>query len=419
MPVRKLNDAVPQNLKECHLRSTAMRTRDSGLRRKLYRAQLSDGHLEALLRYKNCGVDLSVTYKYVLSPLYDVLINFVPLCAAPNMITAIGFLLALGGHLVVMMHAPSMQEDVPQWACLVAALGLLLYMILDNLDGRQARRTSSSSPLGHLFDHACDALNVTLSVSALCASLRVGPRRALVTICASQLTLVAAGLEEYITGAMTLRALNGANEGLLTIVALQLYIGIYGVANLQSIARIAMRIQLVASILSITASFAACTRIDTTPKPGIARMLFAPVSYIASYSAWALLSPSSYTRHSRVSSWCSAFFIFDIVSRTIVAHLVNDHTMFPVAPLTLMCITIPPLLCVLAPHSTAFIPPLALFICMTLALWRALCVIHQLCHFLNIHCFRLPPLPSARVHNAHVQQQRRRQVADKEKNEKS
>lgn len=33
------------------------------------------------------------------------------------------------------------------------ALGLWLYSTFDNIDGKQARRTGSSSPLGQLFDH--------------------------------------------------------------------------------------------------------------------------------------------------------------------------------------------------------------------------------------------------------------------------
>lgn len=37
-------------------------------------------------------------------------------------------------------------------------------MPIDNLDGRQARRTKSSSPLGLLFDHGIDALNTTLGM---------------------------------------------------------------------------------------------------------------------------------------------------------------------------------------------------------------------------------------------------------------
>ena len=32
--------------------------------------------------------------------------------------------------------------------------------MLDNVDGKQARRTGTSSPLGMLFDHGCDAFGV-------------------------------------------------------------------------------------------------------------------------------------------------------------------------------------------------------------------------------------------------------------------
>ncbi len=31
---------------------------------------------------------------------------------------------------------------------------------MDAIDGKQARRTGSSSPLGELFDHGCDALSI-------------------------------------------------------------------------------------------------------------------------------------------------------------------------------------------------------------------------------------------------------------------
>lgn len=42
---------------------------------------------------------------------------------------------------------------------------------MDNADGKQARRTGTSSPMGELFDHGCDALNSassSFSVFCLC-----------------------------------------------------------------------------------------------------------------------------------------------------------------------------------------------------------------------------------------------------------
>jgi ethanolaminephosphotransferase len=43
-------------------------------------------------------------------------------------------------------------------------LGLFLYQTLDAIDGKQARRTGSSSPLGELFDHGCDAVSTSMLV---------------------------------------------------------------------------------------------------------------------------------------------------------------------------------------------------------------------------------------------------------------
>jgi ethanolaminephosphotransferase len=34
---------------------------------------------------------------------------------------------------------------------------MFTYQTLDNIDGKQARKTGNSSPLGMLFDHGCDA----------------------------------------------------------------------------------------------------------------------------------------------------------------------------------------------------------------------------------------------------------------------
>lgn len=49
--------------------------------------------------------------------------------------------------------------QAPLWTYLLCAVGLFVYQSLDAIDGKQARRTNSSSPLGELFDHGCDSLS--------------------------------------------------------------------------------------------------------------------------------------------------------------------------------------------------------------------------------------------------------------------
>lgn len=57
--------------------------------------------------------------------------------------------------------------QAPLWAYLLCAVGLFVYQSLDAIDGKQARRTNSSSPLGELFDHGCDSLSTGRSPAAL------------------------------------------------------------------------------------------------------------------------------------------------------------------------------------------------------------------------------------------------------------
>jgi ethanolaminephosphotransferase len=50
------------------------------------------------------------------------------------------------------------------------AIGLWFYQSLDAIDGKQARRTGTSGPLGELFDHCCDAVG-ELGISAVSLTL--------------------------------------------------------------------------------------------------------------------------------------------------------------------------------------------------------------------------------------------------------
>ena len=43
--------------------------------------------------------------------------------------------------------------DAPRWLYYFNGFSVFWYLHLDCLDGKQARRTKSSSPLGQLFDH--------------------------------------------------------------------------------------------------------------------------------------------------------------------------------------------------------------------------------------------------------------------------
>lgn len=66
-------------------------------------------------------------------------------------------------------HSFSCSLQAPQWSYLLFVVGLFIYQSLDAVDGKQARRTQSATPLGELFDHGCDALSA-LMMGIACGS---------------------------------------------------------------------------------------------------------------------------------------------------------------------------------------------------------------------------------------------------------
>lgn len=98
------------------------------------------------------------------------------------------------------------------------------------MDGKQARKTGNSSPLGLLFDHGADSVNtVSLAISLACL-VGVGQTWYFPLVL---LGLVAgfffATLEEYYCHRLDLGVINGVSDGCLMIYAIGVLSGIYGV----------------------------------------------------------------------------------------------------------------------------------------------------------------------------------------------
>lgn len=74
----------------------------------------------------------------------------------------------------VYSYSPNARSEPPRWACALCALGLFIYQSLDAIDGKQARRTNSSSPLGELFDHGCDSISTIFVAISACITAQLG-----------------------------------------------------------------------------------------------------------------------------------------------------------------------------------------------------------------------------------------------------
>lgn len=56
-------------------------------------------------------------------------------------------------YAIMIPYDQTLSKNIPSWTFFVAALFQFLYQTLDAIDGKQARRTKTSTPLGQLFDH--------------------------------------------------------------------------------------------------------------------------------------------------------------------------------------------------------------------------------------------------------------------------
>jgi ethanolaminephosphotransferase len=69
----------------------------------------------------------------------------VPETVAPNVITLVAFAIIVVSHIVFMFWGEggnNFTEVLPPWKYALFAVSLFLYQHLDNMDGKQARRTS-------------------------------------------------------------------------------------------------------------------------------------------------------------------------------------------------------------------------------------------------------------------------------------
>ncbi|XVE85658.1 hypothetical protein DITRI_Ditri17bG0108200 [Diplodiscus trichospermus] len=183
--------------------------------------------VEALRGYKYSGEDHSYLAKYVLQPLWSRLVNFFPLWMPRILhgcnefpflvpITLTGLMFLVASALLAYIYSPQCDTPPPRWVHFAHGLLLFLYQTFDAIDGKQARRTNSSSPLGELFDHGCDALACTLVIMAVGSTI-ICKRDTFWFWVITAVTFYGATWEHYFTNALILPVINGATEGIALI----------------------------------------------------------------------------------------------------------------------------------------------------------------------------------------------------------
>lgn len=65
--------------------------------------------------------------------------------------------------MVPLLFTTTIEGDLPNWFCYFMGVSFFIYMLCDNTDGKQARRTGSSSPMGMLMDHGMDSVTAVIN----------------------------------------------------------------------------------------------------------------------------------------------------------------------------------------------------------------------------------------------------------------
>ena len=185
--------------------------------------------IKKIQNYKYIGGDTSIIYHYILSPFAQFWVNLIPTWIAPNLITALGLLLPTILTILTIIFNPNLNSiDAPRWLYLCNGITLFMYQTMDNMDGKQARRTGTSSPLGMLFDHGCDAIQSCISSISMSSVLGLGWSGAFSMFLLVGLPFFMSTWEHYHIGEMFLPIINGPTEGLLLAMMLCSFSYCYG-----------------------------------------------------------------------------------------------------------------------------------------------------------------------------------------------
>lgn len=184
---------------------------------------LDSTSLAPLKTYQYKSVDESPLSKYILNPYWTWCSQFMPRWLAPNVITLLGLIAIYVNIACIELYVPDLVSTAPSWVYVSFAFGLFFYQTMDNIDGKQARRTNMSSPLGELFDHGIDSLNCCLGglVQTACMGLGSSSQGAIMTF-TTCIAMYLSTWETYHTHVLYLGVVNGPTEGILIAVIFML-----------------------------------------------------------------------------------------------------------------------------------------------------------------------------------------------------
>ena len=78
------------------------------------------------------------------------------------------------GVFLILFYDLTMEKELPPYIYLAFAVIVFLGQTFDAIDGKHARNTGKSSPLGQLMDHGCDAFSNSFICIMVCQTTKFG-----------------------------------------------------------------------------------------------------------------------------------------------------------------------------------------------------------------------------------------------------
>jgi ethanolaminephosphotransferase len=84
------------------------------------------------------------------------------------MVTLLGVFSQLIGIIIILFYDTTMSIPLPAYIYILFAILIFLAQTFDAIDGKHARNTQRSTPLGQLMDHGCDAFSNSFMIIMIC-----------------------------------------------------------------------------------------------------------------------------------------------------------------------------------------------------------------------------------------------------------
>eukprot|EP00761_Pharyngomonas_kirbyi_P010239 gb/GECH01010258.1/.p1 GENE.gb/GECH01010258.1/~~gb/GECH01010258.1/.p1 ORF type:complete len:405 (+),score=42.80 gb/GECH01010258.1/:1-1215(+) len=387
-------------------------------------AYINENGQEALLNYSYSGSDSSVL-SALLQPYWRYCVQLLPLWMAPNLVTLIGFLVMFSSFLLVLFYinADSLENTtVPSWVFIWAAVSVFFYQTMDAIDGKQARRTNSSTALGELFDHGLDSLSTMIVTVLTAVALNVGNGWfSLLAIFVTYLSAYLFFWEEYFTGILRFGKFHSPTE--IQFLSISVYlitawnpsiwrtelnqlISLFSQISLpSSISHLSLNVILLSGlivfgIVGIILNAITIQKDGGGLYPSRIFALFPSVFFTSSIVLWAYFSPSNIVETQivflciicgLVFAYMSSRMVVDRVCKQSLTNLFYIHLVFPIAAANAIYGT------VFDPQNEPLINEiLMLYIALgyIMVIYAHFCyrVIIDICDLLNIRCFHIKPV---------------------------